>query len=1281
MEDDDEFGDLYTDVLRPLATSFQSQLGEADASTSHPSRPIDTGVNSDDEQIPFEAADLKNSMSNSGSTVSDFRLSTSMQEKTLSESRDCPELGGFDLNLDSSANSKALRTVGGDDSELEAMVLEKGDCVKFLDNPSLGRLNSMEDEDDGLNIVVEEREIKDDDFVEKDVNCIDKQENIYNSEQNKNADNYLGQGELGSEQMIPGLSGKFENNRDSNFENEWEDSYESEDDLQIVLNDNNDGPMGMERMPGMDDENDEDGEQLIIGNGKVGPHHQQQPIVDEQEWEGEEVTPGADGERKELGDAVKASGVQPKIGYSNHLYHHYPFHSQFKYVRPGAAPLPGAVPVPAGGFQGQVRPPITVGPGTGRGTGDWRPRGPVPMQKGLHPGYGMPVWGPNAAGRGYGSGLDFTLPSHKNWTIFEVDIDGFEGKTWRLPGIDISDFFNFGLNEESWKEYCKQLEQLRLETTMQSKIRVYESGRMEQDSDPDLPPELAAAVGNQEIPSENANAGKAEAGPSVLARESLQVSPPVPIGRAIPVETGSGDRLPSIDTRRPRIHDSDAIIEIVCQSSNDDVAEQQDNGDDVDDLQQDDIEHIDRFSHVCNGQKREIHDIGREGDLYEERQRCILKNVSNDDRSTKERGQMKSSKINASDNDGEEQVINNQDESSKGEDSKQNQPSPSSHATESDGKQAVAVWDDVNDDSVMDDRSFDTEREEMDVDVTTSDPLKERKLRCPTNKLIEGSRVEQLPQENSSENGKARSRSNKDHPKLSGSFEDEVMQDRHHPFSGRKSHGRDETGRHHILERGREDLDLQKRGARHTKIENADWRKMTKVEDTRKREHGGETVSRDQGKVRESERSDRDEHHYSSRSQMDNNGGRIGPNHDQDNTKNRTEKVDIYKRRKGGSYTSQEHAEKEEMVYNHNRESSSRRRRERYDTLAKLKDDDRHYARQKEEKRRDRDEWHRVKQSHEDILSRREREEARPPVMRSARPSDERKWIDHSRGKDEKYKGSGREHRSKDMGRQIDQLKKIDRVKDANARGNQSSNDEKKTTYERPGTSDERDVYSSDTSRLHEHRQEGIRKGKEYESGVLIPSKGNQDERSGHISETANSGGRTKQANVENDVLADRRSSRKYGEEAFSDDEQPSDSRRGRSKMECWTSIHQESDFNITSISSASSLKKSKDFPDTHNSSIASLPSKKVEPSVDEKDASGETNNASAKAVDVKHMDTVERLKKRSERFKLPMPSGKEALAIKKIESEPLPSVQTENRPDLEIKPKRPPRKRRWTGT
>ena len=42
--------------------------------------------------------------------------------------------------------------------------------------------------------------------------------------------------------------------------------------------------------------------------------------------------------------------------------------------------------------------------------------------------------------------------------IFDIDIDTtFEEKPWKYPGAEISDFFNFGLDEEKWKDYCKQL--------------------------------------------------------------------------------------------------------------------------------------------------------------------------------------------------------------------------------------------------------------------------------------------------------------------------------------------------------------------------------------------------------------------------------------------------------------------------------------------------------------------------------------------------------------------------------------------------------------------------------------------------------------------------------------------------------------------------------------------------------------------------------------------------------------------------------------------------------
>lgn len=85
-------------------------------------------------------------------------------------------------------------------------------------------------------------------------------------------------------------------------------------------------------------------------------------------------------------------------------------------MRPGAAPMPGAAPVTSGGPPGQIRPPVNMGPTPGRGRGDWRPAGmknAPPMQKGFHAGYGMPVWGNNTSGHGFGRGLEFTLPSHK----------------------------------------------------------------------------------------------------------------------------------------------------------------------------------------------------------------------------------------------------------------------------------------------------------------------------------------------------------------------------------------------------------------------------------------------------------------------------------------------------------------------------------------------------------------------------------------------------------------------------------------------------------------------------------------------------------------------------------------------------------------------------------------------------------------------------------------------------------------------------------------------------
>lgn len=42
-------------------------------------------------------------------------------------------------------------------------------------------------------------------------------------------------------------------------------------------------------------------------------------------------------------------------------------------------------------------------------------------------------------------------------TILDVNIDTLLHKPWRNSGVDITDFFNFGFDEDSWKNYCNHL--------------------------------------------------------------------------------------------------------------------------------------------------------------------------------------------------------------------------------------------------------------------------------------------------------------------------------------------------------------------------------------------------------------------------------------------------------------------------------------------------------------------------------------------------------------------------------------------------------------------------------------------------------------------------------------------------------------------------------------------------------------------------------------------------------------------------------------------------------
>ncbi|XP_020205237.1 FIP1[V]-like protein isoform X2 [Cajanus cajan] len=1314
MEDDDDFGDLYSDVLRPFASPSSSAPQPHQSSPAPPS--IDLNLNA--AQIPCDAPPPDSPAPNQLPAPDPHPLPPAAAEEP-------PKILDAEPPQDS--------TLAATDEGVDPMDRD----VKFD--------IEEEEEDDG--------------------------------------------GDVGSEPVIPGLSGAAPAEEGGEGD-DWDS--DSEDDLKIVLNENN--HMAMERGgmgDGEEEEEDEDEGLVIVG---ADPNQ----AAEEQEWGENAAVVGEGGERKDAAELAKAGGaVAPKIGYSNHGYH--PFHSQFKYqyVRPGAALMPGATTSAPGGPPGQIRPLANM---AGRGRGDWRPlgmKGAAAMQKGFHAGPGLPGWGNSGAGRGIGGGLEFTLPSHK--TIFDVDIESFEEKPWKYPNVDTSDFFNFGLNEDSWKDYCKQLEQLRLESTMQSKIRVYESGRTEQEYDPDLPPELAAATGIHDVPVENANSLKSDIGQSDVMKGSGtgRVRPPLPTGRAIQVEGGYGDRLPSIDTRPPRIRDSDAIIEIVLQDTEDDhssagIAQDPTEGgephrddfreDHVDEIPRLEPEYFDGFPQDYNGRKKEL--AGRRmpfinsgpanmpngnEKLFFPQEEPIEYSGSRDQNPRSRAGNF----ISSYDERQRQRRVRGQSPpitpiQELATDNNQKEESVESMEVRHSTHLSSPVIKDVKESSVEDkdteledtgtaDGSSRLEKEETvdKVDTLEDGVAKRQKLTSQVDQpsLDEVDDWDDSKAAKSSDNSKARSASSRDNQKRREGFEEEVLQNprsahlnsiRQHPdeieqgFYRREHDAKQEPERNRMIHKGRErpypykDRHPSSGPQLHTNTDGFDGQKERDNYDIdwarrdddlySRRVRNDEPRKRDRAKVRENERNDKEDSLHS-RKQLDNGssyrllydrdvGSRDSRHRERDESlRIRYEAVEDYhgKRRKDEEYLRREHIDKEEILHGY-RENANRRRRDRdevldprkRDDLQRIREnpDDQYAARQKDEawvlrergdRQRDREEGHRIKQSHEEHIPKREREEGRSSI-RSGRGAEEKAWVGHVRAKDE-HKLSEKEYQSREAMRHNDQLKRRDRIQDeslhhkgrddTSARGNQYTTEERRSRQERSSSRSDRVANTSDNQKV-KHR-EGSRKSKERvvsDLNSLGLSKRSQENESGPTNEKGFKGsGDEERAQHE---IPGHRLSRKQREDVSSEDEQQ-DSRRGRSKLERWTS-HKERDF---SIKSASLKFKDIDKDNNDGSSEAGKPAEEPAKPVDVDDqhhlsaeardsADMENKDADTKELGDRHLDTVERLKKRSERFKLPMPSEKEALVIKKLESEPLPSAKSENPIDSEVKQERPARKRRW---
>ncbi|XP_015059314.1 FIP1[III]-like protein [Solanum pennellii] len=119
------------------------------------------------------------------------------------------------------------------------------------------------------------------------------------------------------------------------------------------------------------------------------------------------------------------------------------------------------------------------------------------------------------------NGQSFSLPRSRN--ILDVNIDMFEKKPWRYPGSDLTDYFNFGFDEDSWKQYCNCLDEHREQAKKVFKDSDYKTPKISK-----------------------------------------------PKGREIEVEESMIERLPSTDVERPQYRDSSVVIQIALQQSMED---------------------------------------------------------------------------------------------------------------------------------------------------------------------------------------------------------------------------------------------------------------------------------------------------------------------------------------------------------------------------------------------------------------------------------------------------------------------------------------------------------------------------------------------------------------------------------------------------------------------------------------------------------------------------------------------------------------------------------------
>ena len=114
----------------------------------------------------------------------------------------------------------------------------------------------------------------------------------------------------------------------------------------------------------------------------------------------------------------------------------------------------------------------------------------------------------------------------RHLSAFDIDLDALEEKPWRQPGVDLTEYFNYGFNEAAWRDYAER--QLRL--------------RMEEGKGPAPPPPPVAAINAAAPPQQASTAAPvshSDSSPVVVA-----LSTPAP-SAAAPAEAKNVEASPS----------------------------------------------------------------------------------------------------------------------------------------------------------------------------------------------------------------------------------------------------------------------------------------------------------------------------------------------------------------------------------------------------------------------------------------------------------------------------------------------------------------------------------------------------------------------------------------------------------------------------------------------------------------------------------------------------------------------------------------------------------------